>query len=1496
MSHRTAATALLLASSLPYGLGLPQPKPQVIPFLSELDLSPDVKPTPLILPIAVGPDSSAAAAAPTVTVVGTVLQDAVESAVESAVEGFTDAIKDAVGSVTSALETATEVLEDVLPPSTGAPSVIDPEADILPLIFPGILPVETDLPPLVEDEDEGGSFFPDFDAFDLSVLLGGLENSLNTVPLDDDLEFPYYEKDVELENVELPAPSDAVPALNDTLPVEEEDLPDTNELEVIDLPPPNTTVPEEELATPDVLLPEVDLPIPTEIPYGDDVLIPEAIPLFPVFPDEATVPISTFNKVVQPLLSVIQTLLNSLPGNAAVPRPDIFIDPLLPTATPDILIDPLLPSELSDPLLDLLVGPSSSPLVDVVNTSDVPLQKRQALVPVPLTTQGIFDLVASILQSINALVQAIPVVGPTVANIVDDVTGAVLNPPVDAPPVPLPSPIDVEIPDVLDNGPAVPLPLPLDVEFPDVLDSKPPVPLIFPQEGALEPLPPVGIADPNVLDNGPAVPLPFPLDVEFPDAPVADPNVLNNGPAVPLPFPLDVEFPDAPVDPPVLPISNITLPSLVPPSPPLSEVLPTDVAVPEPEIPSILPLPAPVGPISDVPDEVLNIPFPDDIEGIDWAAFESPPFSDLPESTTTAEELPIPDDVLNIPVPDFDEDGNLIDPPVEVLPIVSVPAEAVSSASAVVPAVTVISAVAGAPASLPTSLDAFGDFDSDDEGGLLLPDWPFTEIPDVVTPDANGELPDLEDISESAGFLLPVEAPTLALPTAIIPAIPTNPFDIPVPEGFEDIDFPEPTAVASIIRPEPSVDEFADIPADILNIPWPDLDENGFPIDVPVAPTAGLAAPLALPTDINWDDFPVPDEWVDDDELPATEAPTVALPPAPPALPTDLNFLDIPVPDDFEELVDPLPTAVLPPAVEEPVIPEDILNIPVPEIGEDGLPIEELAPALPDESFGAGFPIQAFPDVPLVLPPAEDLLPVEGVAALTEALSAVPTDAISGLPTSIVGDAVDAVPTLAAAVPEVPAVAAPALPALVPRLPFQVPGGARPVEKRQLQLANLLQPRPIVTRPLPPKIPGVTIVKPIFELISSLLAKLGVDAAQVPNLAAALSLAPTLPPVLPLPGVPTVSEIAEIVENVASVVDSVTSALPLPALASILPLPLPLGLPTIPDIGDILEAAVTDLPVVQPTRAVAAVLPIVPTPATAVGGSRRARRAVQEMQQGPANDWESFLGELDESYQSELAGLIHDSAQAVNEDALDDSFAATLEADIENLSDSTKAQLVKGFATTFGKRDMRHGKRQASPPGALSIGPNLDDAAKVDLSSVLGQAGSLDPFGQAVPSRFFPGSPVDGARPDGIRPRPVDTFNSLPDSSVTGSTRDPELAAILAAGGLDPNGMRSQLPDDDNDAALSQHLEDPYADIRGPWDDALDTHQPTPGLEGLRETLQASKENHIGSRLPLRSAVAQPSSALSASQDAEQRNVLLWFNRYVKPSWNKDVDAEIEIA
>src|SRR5690242_16091433 len=412
MSHRTAATALLLASSLPYGLGLPQPKPQVIPFLSELDLSPDVKPTPLILPLAVGPKSSTAAAAPTVTVVGTVLQDAVESAVESAVEGFTDAIEDAVGSVTSALETTTEVLEDVLPPSTGAPSVIDPEADILPLIFPGILPVETDLPPLVEDEDEGGSFFPDFDGFDLSVLLENSLNSLNTIPLDDDLVFPYYEKDVELENVELPAPSDAVPALNDTLPVEEEDLPDTNELEVIDLPPPNTTVPEEELATPepDVLLPEVDLPIPTEIPYGDDVLIPEPIPLFPVFPDEATVPIGTFNKVVQPLLSVIQTLLNSLPGNAAVPRPDIFIDPLLPTATPDILIDPLLPSELSDPLLDLLVGPSSSSLLDDVNASDVPLQKRQAVVPVPLTTQGIFDLVASILQSINALVQAIPIV------------------------------------------------------------------------------------------------------------------------------------------------------------------------------------------------------------------------------------------------------------------------------------------------------------------------------------------------------------------------------------------------------------------------------------------------------------------------------------------------------------------------------------------------------------------------------------------------------------------------------------------------------------------------------------------------------------------------------------------------------------------------------------------------------------------------------------------------------------------------------------------------------------------------------------------------------------------------------------------------------------------------------------------------------------------------------------------------------------------------------
>ncbi|KAJ4989172.1 hypothetical protein SVAN01_05251 [Stagonosporopsis vannaccii] len=1590
MSHRTAATALLLASSIPYGLALPQP--QVIPFLSELDLgpTPEVAPPSLSLASSVPvPDVSSAADAsavteiPSVTVVGTVVQEAVES--------FTDAIQDAIESVTSALESATAAVEDdedVLP--TGGPEVVDPEADILPLILPGILPVETDLPPVVDGDEDLDVETPDVDVpnvlfpdiielpFEPSILL---PNEWEELPETNDLEvidlpppnitlseddFP----DVELEIVELPAP-------NVTLPAEDGDLPDTNELEVIDLPPPNTTVPEDldiPTSTLDVLLPlpeeEDDLPIPTETPYGDDDLIAEPIPLFPDFPDEATVPFSTFNGVVQPLLSVIHVLLNSLPGNAAPPLPDIFIDPLLPTGLPDIFIDPLLPtevldddlpavSELVDPLFDLLVDPIPSPLLDVVNASDVPLAKRQLPVPVPLTTQGIFDLVASILQSINALVQAIPVVGPTVANIVDDVAGSVLSPSVEVPPVPLPSPIDVALPDVLDNGPAVPLPSPLDVEFPDVLlPEDPPVELPAPIVSNL----------PAALDDVP-VPLPFPLDVAFPDvAPVdlpvpiesevpevvEDPNVLNNGPPVPLPFPLDVEFPDAPVEepaipiaPPALPVSNITLPILTPPSPPLAEVLPTDVpaevpdvAVPEPELPSILP--APVDPASNIPSEVLDIPFPDDIEGIDWAAFESPPFSDLPETDTIAEELPIPDDVLNIPVPEFDENGNIIDTPVEAVPAVTAAASeaipAVTSVAAEATEAAVTSVVAAAPPSLPTSLDAFGDLDFEDD----LPDWPFTEIPETVTPDADGELPDLDDISEPAGLLLPLDAPTLAVPTDIVLAAPTSLFDVPVPEDFEDLDFPEPTAVASILPAAPSDDEFADIPADVWNIPWPDLDENGFPIDVPLAPSTGLpAAPAALPTDLNWLDIPVPDDWVDEDELPPTEAPTVALPEAPAALPTDLNILDNPVPDDFEDLVDPLPTAVLPPTAEDSAIPDDILNLPVPELGEDGLPIEEPAPALSAEAFGAGFPIQALPDVPLVLP-TEDLLPVEGAAALTEAVSAVPTDAISGLPTGVVSDAIDAVPTIAInlpfrplEVPSVPAplppvaaptVATPEVPALIPRLPFQVPGSARSVEKRQLP--NWLRPRPTVARPLPSNVPGVTIIKPVFDLISSLLTKLGIDATQVPNLAAALSLAPALPPVLPIPGVPTVSDIAEIVEDVASVVDSVTSVLPLPTLPSILPLPLVLPplpdvedvlstvtdlpvLPPLPDLEDILST-VTDLPVVQPTRPVAAVLPVVPTPAiavaplaTAVGGSRRARRAMAEMQQGPASDWESFLGELGESYQSELAGLIQDSAQAVNEDALDDSFAETLQSDFEDLSDSTKAQLVEGFATTFGKRDMRHGKRQAAPPGALSIGPNLDDADKVDLSSILGQTGSLDPFNQAFPASSFPGSPVDGARPVGIRPRPVDTFDALPDSSVSGSTANPELAAILAAGGLDPNGMLSQIPDDDT--TLSQPLEDPYADIRAPWDTALDASQPAQALEGLRETLQASKNNHIGSRVSressgagapasFRNAVAQPSSVLAASQNAEQRNVLLWFHRYVKPSWNKDVDAEIEFT
>ncbi|KAF3046631.1 hypothetical protein E8E12_011328 [Didymella heteroderae] len=1498
MSHRTAAAALLLAS-LPYGLALPQ----VFPLVSELAPAPNVTPSPLSLVSTLNASS--------VTVVGTIVQPAVKSAVED----ITDAIEDTTATVASALESATDAVESAFP--TDAPSILDPEANILPLILPGILPVETELPP-----------------------------------------------------VDIP---DAVPS----------GLPEDYSLEVI------------------------DLPTPSEVPPGDDSLISE--PYFPDFPDEATVPISTFNAVVQPLLSVIQTLLNSLPGNFAPPLPGILPHPLLPTETPEIFIDPLLPTEtFSDTIATTtdMVDPLVDPLVDPIPTNsiaeDLPFTKRQETTIVD--TNSILALLTPILEAINALIAQIPVVGPAASDAVSEVEAAVTELPVEVPALPIDAP---------------PLPIP-DITLPNL------------------PLPPVTAPDALPTDN-------LPVDVPAPALP-----------ELPL------------TTPPALP--DLT---------------------------------------SGIPDEVLNVPIPDDVQGIDWAAFESPPFSDIP--APSLDDVAIPDDILNIPVPDFDENGLPIDTPVDA---VSGIAPAIPAALPISFDAAVADATTAVPAALPTSLDAFGDL-PDDLPEWPFPDIPETFAPDVngELPDLqdfpipddvlNVPVPDLDNFgvpldlpTEVAGLLLPNPAPTLALPTdllglaapteladlvptdvldvpvptdlldvpvptdvldvpvptdlldvpvpteladAIIPTdsldtpiptglldvpVPTDLFDIPVPEGFEDIAVP--ADVVTALPAAPSLGDVADIPIpdDILNIPWPDLDENGIPIDLPVDPADGLAAPpAALPTDLNWWDIPVPDDWVDVDDV-------ASILPAP-AAPTDI------VPDAL-------------PVLE---VGENLFNSPIPDPSQNALPIDLPAPALPTEAFGAGFPIQAFPDIPLVLPtvsdvasqlPADDLLPIEGPAALTGAFTDVPTDALSGLPTSDLADVLPAVPAVtglsvalpalsvptdilaaapSVAAPTLPAAAAPTLPIAAPalavptlpaapaiKLPLQVPGARGPLGKRQLP--NFLAPPKSPSKPSVAATAGAvkllnTVLTGLSNVLSSLLAELPGAANAAPKLPSVNSLVPSLPlpslPVatpdvagivggivstLPAPdvaslvpslAVPDVAAIlpaiipdaSGLVGGVASSIPNLPSVLPelpglsdvaTPAVPSILPapatlpgvvglagdivpslavpdvpgvLPAPAGLPdlnslvgvvapavAVPDVASILPApadlsvlggvaspvtgAVAGLPVVgniapTVTGLLAGGAPALPDAAgvastvtgvapavllSSLGGQLKKRRASELFQQGPASDWESFIGELDESKQPELARLIHDSAKAVNNDDLDN-LAYALQSDFDDLSDETKSALMKGFgATTIGKRSMRYAKRQdfAVVPGVQSIGPNLDDALKIDVSGF-----NLDPNNQ-LNGLAAGGTPVDSNSPP--------SFQEL-DGPVA-SLDDPELLDILASGGLDPNGM---LGSPAGVAPVDDVVEDPYADIRQNLEPSFAGSKP---LEGLDATLQAAKDNRFSGKNPRLSwvptaggsAAAQQAEAAAKQQAGtaatqQQGNVLQWFQRFVKPSWNKDVDAEI---
>ncbi|KAF3051950.1 hypothetical protein E8E11_007773 [Didymella keratinophila] len=1345
MSHRTAAAALLIAS-LPYGLALPQ----VVPLVSEL--APNVTPSPLSLVSALNASS--------VTVIGTIVQPAVESAVED----VTDAIEDATATVASALESATDAVEDVLPEA--APSILDPEANILPLILPGILPVETDLPP-IDTEDAVAS-----------------------------------------------------------------DLPETNSLEVI------------------------DLPAPTEEPSSDDS--PSSEPYFPDFPDEATVPISTFNAVVQPLLTVIQTLLNSLPGNFAPPLSSILPYPLLPTETPEISIDPLLPTEtLFDTIATAtdVIEPLIDPLVDPIPTNsiaeDMPFAKRQEVTEVD--TNSILAMLTPVLEAINALIAQIPVVGSAVSDAVSTVESAAPE-------------------------------LPIDV-------------------------------------------------------------------------------PALPIDVPPLPISDVALPNLPLPSVAAPDVLPTHdlpVDVPAPALPKLPLTTPPALPdfTSGLPDEVLNVPVPDDVQGIDWAAFESPPFSDLP--APSLDDVAIPDDVLNVPVPDLDENGLPIDTPADAISdvataiadVVTAISDAVTAVSAALPTsfdAVVADATAAIPVALPTSLDAFGDFPDD------LPDWPFSDVPETFTPDVTGELPDLEDIP---------------------------------------------------------------IPDDVLNVPVPDLDDAGVPLDLPVDPADGIAAsPSALPTDLNWWDIPVPDDWVDADDV-------ASILPAPVA-PTDVVADALPVPE----------------------VGDISFNSAVPDPSQSGRPVGLAAPSLPTEAFGAGFPIQAFPDIPLVLPTVSDVasqLPAgglinEGPAALTDAFTDVPTDAISGLPTSDLADVLPAapaitglpealpalpvptnilaaappvaIPTLRAIAPPVaapalaaPAVVVPALPATpAVKLPFQVPGARGPLGKRQL--SNFIaQPKPASKPSVAATVDAVSLLNAVLTKLSEALS-LVLGAKSVPKANSALPTVNPLASSLPLPPLPVAApaltgaagglvstlpalNVAGLVPSLATNVLPTTAldlsglvagavpSLPTPDLPEVLPalpglsdvaapdvssiLPAPA---TLPDVGglvsDVPSLAVPEIPSVLPAPAslpdlsslTGGVLPavaapdvaaILPAPADLSGLGAVASAATSAVAGFPAVDTvasavtdplaggapaipdvagvtsaitgaapagllpslgsklkkrhaseaSQLLSELAESKKSELAALIYHSSDAVKHNNVD-AMADVLKSDLDNLSDDTKSALLEGFgATTIGKRSMRYAKRQdfAGVPGVLSIGPNLDDAddaQKVDLSGF-----HLDPNNQ-LSGLAAPGKLVDDNKPPSLE---------QPDGPVT-SLADPELLDILASGGLDPNGMLSSpaggAPVDDG------VVEDPYQGIR-------QTLAPSfaggAKLEGLDATLQAAEDNHFSGKAPRLSwtstaggsaaaqqaeAAAKQQAGAAATQQLQQGNVMQWFQRFVKPSRNKDVDAEI---
>ncbi|KAJ4322570.1 hypothetical protein N0V94_002332 [Neodidymelliopsis sp. IMI 364377] len=1313
MSHRTAATALLLAS-LPYGLALPQ----VVPLLNG------------VAPVVPALTLSLASSAPTVTVIGTPVP-----AVVSAAEDATDAVDDATDIVASTpLDTVADATAEGFPAETSG----------LDIDFS---------PPFWDDPDATTDDLPD-------------TNELEVI----DLPPPVWDDAVPSI---LPAPVPSIlPApvvANETSPSTDnetvtDDLPDTNDLGV------------------------VDLPAPSEVPYGDDGLIAdppkpwimplpdfEDAPNVPDVPPEQTVPISTFNAVVQPLLTVIQTLINSLPGNAAPASPEIFIHPLLPTETPTIFIDPLLPTET--------LPVDASTATDAVDPFplDGKLEKRQEIPG--LSTTNVLALVGPILDLINKFIAQIPVVGPA---------------------------LDAAVPDLEDIIPTISI-LPV-----------------------------------------PALPATLPA------------LVLTN-----ISLPVATLLTELPVD-----VSELPLPTLTADA---SE-LPVSVT----ELPVI------------VPTNVFDIPVPDDIPGLDDLDIpDVPATSDLP--VPSLDDWTIPDDILNVPVPDLDEDGVPIEAPVDAT------ADAVSDLPTL-------------PTSLPT-----------------LHDWPFGdfEAPSFPTPDADGFLPDLDDIP---------------------------------------------------------------IPDDVLNVPVPDLDDQGNPIDLPTTEDAGgIVSPdsdVALPSELPAILLPgIPPQLLPTDNLPVPIPTNILDVPVPDlsdlvaAIPTDV--LNVPIPD-LSDLVPSLSDAVtsdntapslptLPIELPDFQIPDDVLNIPVPDLDENGVPIDlptdadsAPAPALPEAAFGAGFPIQALPDIPLVLPAAsevESALPTEaltGVVAdlptalpadvvptlvgdvLTENLALpteLPTELPEELPTELPTGLTDELPTelptelpaelptvlpdelptvlpnelptvlpdelptelptvalpiadvpavsevpsvsilpavvtsVVSAVPvapviapippvvaPVPPVVAPvpvAVPATLPSLPFQVPGVARPLGKRETtaaQAPTAIDPTTAIT---------LSLIKPLLSLVGALLAKVPGIGANVPDFGALLpDVSSLLPALAATPGA--------VVPDITSLLNGLPAAGLIPNLGAVVPnvagvaTPVTGAVAAVPGISGVLTAATSSVPKV---------------PVLLGSGLGKRRLAVE-----PA-EVNSFLGELDESARPELKALIQDVADALNTNDVEN-LAPKLRTDLNNMNDETKAKIVTGHVPgpvlkTLEERSMRHGKRQI--PGVLSIGPNLDDASKVDLSSILGPAGTLDPNNQITPY-LGAGSILD---PDYSPP----SFDALPDSSIN-TALGPQLAHILgAAGTLDPNNQLdpSLSPGSPVDDVV---VVDPYADLRNGWKSALDPES-VDAIEGLEATIQAAKANHVGAKPKLPFSIGVPQGGSAAAQQAQAAALLSWFQRNVRPSGRSDVDPVI---